>query len=115
MAPLEQTANRRGQEKHPASLSRRPCKVATLPFLARLWTFFLLVLRHLVKLLHDMNLPMWVAFVAAVILLSPLRLLLALVLLFAPPKNDPHQISNRFGVDPRYASSGGTETPLIEA
>src|SRR5271167_3333463 len=31
LAPLEQTANRRGQEEHPASLSRGTCKVATLP------------------------------------------------------------------------------------
>src|SRR5271165_3085472 len=31
LPPLEQTGNRRGQEKHPASLSRGTCKVATLP------------------------------------------------------------------------------------
>jgi hypothetical protein len=30
LAPLEQTANRRGQEKHLASISRDDCKVATL-------------------------------------------------------------------------------------
>jgi hypothetical protein len=31
LAALEQTANRRGQEKHLANLSRGDCKVATLP------------------------------------------------------------------------------------
>ena len=31
LAPLEQAANRRVQKEHPASLSRRDCKVATLP------------------------------------------------------------------------------------
>ena len=56
----------------------------------------------LVKRLHDMNLPMWVAFVAAVVLLTPLNVLLALVLLFAPPRNNLTQNSNRYGVDPRY-------------
>jgi hypothetical protein len=32
LTPFEQTANRRVHKEHPTSLSRRDCKVATLPF-----------------------------------------------------------------------------------
>jgi uncharacterized membrane protein YhaH (DUF805 family) len=58
------------------------------------------------KRLHDMNLSMWLAVVALVVMfIPPLNLLFGLFLLFSPPKNYPNQNSNRYGIDPRYVPS----------
>jgi uncharacterized membrane protein YhaH (DUF805 family) len=90
---------------HETPISSTPTGSDT-PYLIAFWPAFGLFLYLsfviLVKRLHDMNLPMWVPFVAAVVLLTPLNVLLALVLLFAPPRNNLTQNSNRYGVDPRY-------------
>ncbi|MBV8414595.1 MAG: DUF805 domain-containing protein [Verrucomicrobia bacterium] len=54
------------------------------------------------KRLHDMGLSAWFAIPVQLLLLVPwINVVVGLVLLFCPSKNDPGRNANRYGTDPR--------------